>query len=725
MTDADPQPNEAQGGGGFGNPAAEQAASTRRYSIFNPRRVTEGAPFYPLLVLFLFNSVDELDQVAFNVLLPNIRDHFRLTGAGTLGLVALTTPFALVFGLAVGYFGDRFPRTPVARGGAMAWGGFSFLTGLAPSLGTLAVARAGAGMGKVVNNPMHQSLIADYYEPRVRPKVFAFYNAANHGGRIVGPLLAGVLAAMFSWRAPFLVFAFMTGAVVLFSLRLREPVRGRHDRRAAGADEAVAEMEAKPPTFGESWRLLYTVATVRRLYFSIPLLGASFLAIPAVLSLYYERVFNLNEVQRGLVFTLDEPFSILGLIVGAPIATRLMERDPSLGLKFLRYLALGVALFIFLVAVAPNVHTAVVASMGRAATSALLTPTIAATLSLVMPPRARALGFSVFGIWFLPSLFVLPLIGSIGDTWGFRVAILILIPMYLAGIMTLSTAAASVTTDIENNRRWSMLESEAQLERIRFRHAVERGEIDESTFALLDVRDIKFSYGPVQVLFDLNLQVARGGRVALLGTNGAGKSTLLRIISGLEQPDIGTGGSVWFRNEDVTMLRAEDRVERGIVLVPGGKGVFTDMTVAENLEMQMLTLRKNRAYAKERRELVMETFPRLAERLDQRAASLSGGEQQQLALAKAVLLKPELLCVDELSLGLAPVVVQELLEIVEAIHRSGVTVVVVEQSLNIACQLCDWAVFLEKGEVRFEGPSKDLLERDDIARAVFLGGAVR
>jgi ABC-type branched-subunit amino acid transport system ATPase component len=125
----------------------------------------------------------------------------------------------------------------------------------------------------------------------------------------------------------------------------------------------------------------------------------------------------------------------------------------------------------------------------------------------------------------------------------------------------------------------------------------------------------------------------------------------------------------------------------------------------------------------ERRQAVLETFPRLAERLSQQAGSLSGGEQQQLALARALMLEPKVLCIDELSLGLAPVIVAELLEIVARIHASGVTLILVEQSLNIAAELCDRAVFLEKGQVKFEGKTAELLERDDIARAVFLGDA--
>lgn len=137
--------------------------------------------------------------------------------------------------------------------------------------------------------------------------------------------------------------------------------------------------------------------------------------------------------------------------------------------------------------------------------------------------------------------------------------------------------------------------------------------------------------------------------------------------------------------------------------------------------MQALTVRRRRAHIAARRAAVMDAFPVLAQRLSQPAGSLSGGEQQQLALAKALMLEPQVLCIDELSLGLAPIVVGELLRIVRQIHATGVTVILVEQSLNIAAQLCDRAVFMEKGEVRFEGPTSELVERDDIARAVFLG----
>ena len=240
--------------------------------------------------------------------------------------------------------------------------------------------------------------------------------------------------------------------------------------------------------------------------------------------------------------------------------------------------------------------------------------------------------------------------------------------------------------------------------------------------ALLEVRNIDFSYGQLQILFDISLEVRKGEALALLGTNGAGKSTLLRVVAGLEQP---TSGSVTLAGRDITGIPAERLASQGLLLIPGGKAVFTDMTVAENLEMQALQIRSDGALVKERTERVLATFPRLAERLTQPAGRLSGGEQQQLALAKALLLDAEVVCIDELSLGLAPVVVGELLEIVRRLHQAGITLIVVEQSLNIAAQVCERAVFLEKGQVRFEGRTTDLLEQDDIARAVFFGGATK
>ncbi|HET6916056.1 MAG TPA: ABC transporter ATP-binding protein [Acidimicrobiales bacterium] len=239
---------------------------------------------------------------------------------------------------------------------------------------------------------------------------------------------------------------------------------------------------------------------------------------------------------------------------------------------------------------------------------------------------------------------------------------------------------------------------------------------------ILSAENIDFSYGSLQVLFGVSLDLQEGEALALLGTNGAGKSTLLNVIAGAVPPP--THGSVFFDGRETTREPAERLVGQGLVLVRGGRGVFADLTVRENLDVQLRTLlRRDKKEAAHRRGQVLETFPRLGERLSQKAGSLSGGEQQQLAIAKAVMLDPNVLCIDELSLGLAPVVVQELLGIVRAIHASGTSVILVEQSLNIACDLCSRAIFMEKGQVRFEGAPSELLESDDIARAVFLGAS--
>ena len=235
---------------------------------------------------------------------------------------------------------------------------------------------------------------------------------------------------------------------------------------------------------------------------------------------------------------------------------------------------------------------------------------------------------------------------------------------------------------------------------------------------ILQVDHVDFSYGPLQILFDISLELGQGEALGLLGTNGAGKSTLLKVISGLVSPSRGT---VRLAGQDLAGTPAEQVVGRGLVMIRGGQGVFPDMTVAENLDIHALTIRGHRTEAARRRARVLEMFPILARRSAQKAGQLSGGEQQQLLLAKAVLLEPKVLCIDELSLGLAPIVVQELLEIVRHLHANGTSIILVEQSLNIACELCQRAIFLEKGQIRFEGPARQLLERDDIARAVFLG----
>ena len=238
---------------------------------------------------------------------------------------------------------------------------------------------------------------------------------------------------------------------------------------------------------------------------------------------------------------------------------------------------------------------------------------------------------------------------------------------------------------------------------------------------ILVCEGVDVAYDRVQILFGVDMDVAENEIVALLGTNGAGKSTLLKAISGLVDP---IDGRIVFDGHDITHANAVTTAKMGIVQVPGGKAVFPTLTVAEHFKASTwLYAREDPSEVKARTDRVLDLFPRLRERWDQMAGNLSGGEQQQLALGMAFVAKPRLLIIDELSLGLAPTIVEQLLDIVRAIHAGGCTIILVEQSVNVALTVAERAYFMEKGEVRFSGPTADLLERGDILRSVFLEGA--
>jgi ABC-type branched-subunit amino acid transport system ATPase component/ABC-type branched-subunit amino acid transport system permease subunit len=239
--------------------------------------------------------------------------------------------------------------------------------------------------------------------------------------------------------------------------------------------------------------------------------------------------------------------------------------------------------------------------------------------------------------------------------------------------------------------------------------------------AVLVCRGVDVGYDGVQVLFGVDLHLRRGEVLALLGTNGAGKSTLLRAVSGLSKA---SGGSIVLAGRDITHASPTERVAAGIVQVPGGKAIFPTVTVADHFRVARWMAKGEAAggRADAAQAQVLEWFPRLAERWNGLAGNLSGGEAQQLAVGMAFIAEPELLIIDELSLGLAPVIVEQLLEIVRQVNAKGTSIILVEQSVNVALTVADRAYFMEKGQVRYSGPTADLLERGDILRSVFLEG---
>jgi ABC-type branched-subunit amino acid transport system ATPase component len=303
----------------------------------------------------------------------------------------------------------------------------------------------------------------------------------------------------------------------------------------------------------------------------------------------------------------------------------------------------------------------------------------------------------------------LMLLSGVDRRYGTTGAILSLaLPGIIAGLV-LRRAARTIDADLDR-----MVGELIEQEEIReLMHSGNR-------LPMLACRNVDFAYDQIQVLFDVSFTVEDGEMVALLGTNGAGKSTLLRVVSGLGFPG---RGSVRFCGADITFLDPQRRLGLGIRHIAGGRGTFPGLTVVENLRASGYALGRNRRAVEAGIEATFVAFPRLAERRDQPARHLSGGENQMLALGAAYILQPRLLLIDELSLGLAPKVVGELLEMVRQVNAAGTAVVLVEQSVNIALSLVHRAYFMEKGSVRFDGPADQLLDREDLLRSVFLEGA--
>lgn len=234
--------------------------------------------------------------------------------------------------------------------------------------------------------------------------------------------------------------------------------------------------------------------------------------------------------------------------------------------------------------------------------------------------------------------------------------------------------------------------------------------------AILTVQDITSGYGEVQILWGASLHLQEGNVTCLVGANGAGKTTLLRTVMGLIRP---WSGTVSFDGKDVSRMPAYTKAGLGLALVPEGRQLFTDMTVMENLEMGATNARA-RGPAKRNLERVMEMFPRLAERKNQQAGTMSGGEQQMLAVARGIMAEPKVLIIDELSLGLAPVLALQLFQTLKQLKQLGLTILLVEQNVQMALAVSDYGYVLSQGRIELEGPARHLMH-DEHIRAAYLG----
>ncbi len=235
---------------------------------------------------------------------------------------------------------------------------------------------------------------------------------------------------------------------------------------------------------------------------------------------------------------------------------------------------------------------------------------------------------------------------------------------------------------------------------------------------MLEVKNLDVHYGNIHAIKNISFDVKQGEIVTLIGANGAGKTTILQTLSRMIKP---TNGTILFKGEDIEKVSPQKMVSMGMGHVPEGRRIFAQMTVLENLEMGAYSRKTNKAEFNQDLELVFKRFPRLKERIKQLAGTLSGGEQQMLAIGRTIMSHPELILLDEPSMGLAPILVDEIFNIIEEINKTGTTILLVEQNANRALQIANRGYVLETGKIVIQGKAKGLIENDDIKKA-YLGG---
>ncbi|UOO89215.1 ABC transporter ATP-binding protein [Vitreoscilla massiliensis] len=235
--------------------------------------------------------------------------------------------------------------------------------------------------------------------------------------------------------------------------------------------------------------------------------------------------------------------------------------------------------------------------------------------------------------------------------------------------------------------------------------------------SLLKIENLNVNYGGIQAVSDLNMHIEQGELVTLIGANGAGKTTTLKTITGLVKPKSGT---LLYQDQDIRKTEVHKFVSQGLVMVPEGRGIFPKLTVVENLDMGAF-YRKDKAQIQADIEYVMTLFPRLKERAKQLAGTLSGGEQQMVAMGRAILSKPKLLLLDEPSMGLAPIIVQQIFDIIQTVHKEGVTILLVEQNAKLALQISNRGYVMESGKITMADKA-DVLLNDPRILSAYLGG---
>lgn len=664
-------------------------------------------------VLLLLNALESLEAASLSVLAPDIRDSFGVSSGVIVFISAAAGGFLVLGAVPMGWLADRYKRPPIIGIASAVFSVMVFASGLALNAFTLFLARFGVGIARSNTLPVHSSLLADTYPINVRGRLSATTMGTGLLVAALSPLLVGGIADIAGgpngWRWSFFVLAIPVLFAAFLAFRVPEKPRGQFEMLDVLGE--VIDTEPAPMSMESVFARLKQIRTLRSAMLAFAALGFGLFTGPVLLNLYVEERFGLDALERGLLGSVGGLFALAILPFAAKGYDRRFREDPERALRLIGLLILPVAVFVPIQYAMPNALlfalVGVIPSVFLFSAFTMVGP----VLQSVTPYRLRGMGNALAAIYifFVGATAGALLAAFFTDAIGPRAAVIILmVPSSLIGGFLILRSSKFIKNDL------SLVVAELREEMAEH----QRQAADPEDVPVLQVTNIDFAYGPVQVLFDVGFEVRRGEVLALLGTNGAGKSTILRVVAGLGTP---SRGVVRMNGQTVTYVSPERRGSMGIRLLPGGKGVFPQMTVRENLEMAAFVYRHDPEDQERRIARVLDLFVDLADRQDQPAGSLSGGQQQMLALGATLLHEPEVLLIDELSLGLSPIMVQQLLGVVEQLKGEGTTIVIVEQSLNVALAVADRAVFLEKGQVRFEGEARELLERDDLARAVFLG----
>ena len=684
----------------------ERAAHLR--DQLRPTGILDGQPGLPLLLLGLSAFFNSWDDQVFGVLGPEIRDDFGYDIAFLITIGSVVTVVSTLIAPITGYLADRLPRVRMLAVGNVVQNGSSVVIALSGGLPALTGARVLSGVGRAVAEPTAVPLLTDWYPLRTRARLISFVALVGGAGGLLGPLVAGGLGSLVGWRLTLTLLGAIATVVSALFFLLKEPVRGRLDRLAQGASDDVASRVQKPVTWSEGWRATARIGTVRRLWYATPFLAAAGGIQGALLSFYFADEFAVGSFGRGVIASIGVACGILVLPFAGPFGDRVLATSPGRVFTMFGGLMLLGAGSLVVLALSPFLLLSVLAALPLGVLATLILPALITLMSMVVPARLRAFGLATTAPWQLGGAVLTFLLVQTYQFTTIRAALFLLVPLNLIGAALIGTGGRTVERDIRAALAAALADEATRAAR------------EQGGNKMIICRDVDVTYDQAQVLFNVDFDVEEGELVALLGTNGAGKSTLLRAICGIQEA---SNGAIFMDGEDITHRPPHQNAAGGVVFMPGGRAIFPSLTVEENLKAAAWMYREDREYVRKRTEEILEYFPILRERLQQQAGTMSGGEQQMVALGQAFLMRPRLLMIDELSLGLSPVIVEKLLDIVSRINAQGTTVILVEQSVNIALTLARRAVFMEKGEIRFDGPTEELLGRGDLLRSVFLGGA--